>query len=116
MEVARAPAYCVRQVSQRQLLLALFDDPARLGNQVGILAFERSALGITPFARSETCRASVIQRVVELHILRIGDPGRARRPAINARREYRVPEMAIRAFVARNDSSPTRVVRRRKRY
>ena len=111
MEVARTAPDRRRQIGERRFFLARLDDPAGPRDQGRVLAVLRKAVGIAALAGPEARRPGALQRVVEPDVPGIGHARRAGRPAIDARRFHRVPQVAVGRSVTGNDPRPAGIVR-----
>src|SRR5262245_40705123 len=110
VKVARTAPNRSRQGLKRQFLLAALDEATRSRNYIRSYLVGRLAIGITPFARSESGRLCFGKRGMKPYVFRIGGAGWARRAAIDTRRENRIPKDAVGVPVPRYYPRPARIV------
>jgi hypothetical protein len=91
VEITGTAADGVGEIIQGQLFLALLDQATGLRDEGCIFAIDRWPVGIAAFARPEARRFGRRERIVQLHVLRVGGSRGARRPAKNPGRYDRVP-------------------------
>src|SRR5262249_9093302 len=111
MKVARTETDRVRQFVQRRFFFAVPDQPACLRDESRIFRVGRYTVGIAPPAGPKARGLCALQTVVELNILGICRTRRTRRSAIDAGGDDGIPQVAVRCFIAGNDSSPTWIIR-----
>jgi hypothetical protein len=109
MEMTGAATDSLSQTIQGRLFLALFDQAARPRDHRGVLAVDGNAVrDCSALHGPATGCPRCCQRVVQLDIFGIGEPRRTRRPAVDARRDDRIPEVPVGGTVTRDDARPAR--------
>jgi hypothetical protein len=104
-----AEARRLREIGQVRGLIRCLDGSARLGDLGRIALGQRRLVGLAPLARAEARPLGLGAARVEAHVLRVGQPRRAGRPAIDARGRHRIEEPVVGRVLARHDGGPARV-------
>src|SRR5689334_10798011 len=110
MEVVRAQANGARQSVELGLFLGRLDQPAGLGDLVGMLLEKGGLVRLAPLAWPEACRLGIRGRFVEADVLALCPSGRTRRSTIDAGRCYRSEKKSIASGIARGKGRPSHVV------
>jgi hypothetical protein len=72
MKVAGAEFDGGREIVERWLFFTVLDKAACLGDESRVFSIDREAVRVAALAGPEACRLRVFERIVQLHVLRIG--------------------------------------------
>jgi hypothetical protein len=88
MKVTGAAVNSRCEIVETRLFLTVLDETARFGDESRVFSIDLKAVGVAALAGPETRGLRVLERIVQLYVLRIGGAGWTGRTAIDSRRRH----------------------------